>query len=81
LKQHRRATVETLNDFAESTVKQLVKDRDWGATMKWLQQRHPEWTKKQLIEHMGTVGVVPGLLPKDEIAKMNSDVSLFMLGQ
>jgi hypothetical protein len=31
-------------------VKQLVKARDWAATMKWLQVKHPDWTKKQLIE-------------------------------
>jgi hypothetical protein len=35
----------------------------------------PAWRNKQTIEHTGTVGVVPGLLSKDEILKL-SDAEL-----
>jgi hypothetical protein len=55
-----------LSDFAESTVKIALKSRDMDATWKWLRQKHPEWTNKQIVEHMWTLNLTAGLMPKEE---------------
>jgi hypothetical protein len=62
-----------MNDFAESTVKLGVFARDWAATVKWLENRHPDWTKKQIVEHAGNIHLTAGLMSKDEIAKMSDE--------
>jgi hypothetical protein len=73
LQEYRRSIVATLNDFAESTVKQAIKARDWAATMKWLERRHPEWTKKQVIEHTGSLAVAAGVMSAAEIAALSDE--------
>jgi hypothetical protein len=75
LQEHRKSIVATMNDYAESTVKQKVHAREWAATKTWLENNHPSYGRKQTIEHTGTVGLVPGLLSKDEILKL-SDTEL-----
>jgi MarR-like DNA-binding transcriptional regulator SgrR of sgrS sRNA len=75
LQEHRKVVVATLNDFAESTVKQEIRKRNITVTMAWLKQKHPEWTQKQIIEHAGTLNVTAGLLTSEQITAM-SDADL-----
>jgi hypothetical protein len=73
LQECRRSIVSTLSDFAESTVKIALKSRDMDATWKWLWQKHPEWTNKQIVEHMGTLNLTAGLMSKEEIRQLNNE--------
>jgi hypothetical protein len=75
LQEHRKDIVATMNDFAESTVKQRVQAREWAGTKTWLENNHPKYTRKQIIEHTGAVGVMPGMMTKDEILQL-SDAEL-----
>jgi hypothetical protein len=73
LQEHRKAIIATMNDFAESTVKQAVWAREMGPTFKWLEKKHPEWTNKQILEHAGTLNLTAGLMTKAEIAPLSDD--------
>jgi hypothetical protein len=75
LQEHRLSIIATMNDYAEGTVKQKVKAREWTATKTWLEVHHPVYRRKQTIEHTGTVAVQAGLLLQEQIAAM-SDADL-----
>jgi hypothetical protein len=44
LQEHRKDIVATMNDFAESTVKQRVCAREWAGTKTWLETHHPAYS-------------------------------------
>jgi hypothetical protein len=75
LQERRHEIVSTLCDFAEGTVKLGVQSRDMAVSLKYLEKKRPEWSNKQTVEHTGNIGVVAGLLSKDDILKL-SDADL-----
>jgi hypothetical protein len=74
LQQHRRDVIAMVCDKARSNVyEDVVVEKNVRTSMTVLEKNDPAWRNKQTIEHTGTVGVVPGLMSKDEIRQLSND--------
>jgi hypothetical protein len=76
LQEHRSEVIEMLCDEARSNVyEDVMYHKNVRTSIRMLENSDPVWRNKQTIEHTGTVGVVPGMMSKDEILKL-SDAEL-----